>query len=102
MAFLYLTEYGGAQNGGIVSIAQGPAIITQKLAIGAETKSAAFNANTRIIRVHVDAICSVAIGPIGAAGTGPTAAITSKRMAADNTEYFGVNPGEKLSVISNT
>jgi hypothetical protein len=99
MASLYLTEYGDAMRGHI-GVAQGPAIKAQKLTIGSEVKSTAFTENTRIIRVHVDAICSVLIGPV--IGTAPLAAVTDARMAADTTEYFGVNAGEKLSVITNT
>lgn len=96
MAKLYLTEYGNLPGSG-AQVGQEPAIVEQAtLAIGSETKSSAFSDNTRIIRVHVDAICSIAFG------TSPTATTSSKRMAADQTEYFCVRPGDKLSVISNT
>jgi orotate phosphoribosyltransferase len=48
------------------------------------------------VRVHTDAICSIAYG------ANPTATINSFRMNANTTEYFGVNPGDKIAVISNT
>jgi hypothetical protein len=95
MASLYITEYGsvGSER---TPIAQSPRVAMQKLTVGAETKSAAFQPSTRFIRVHTDAICSIVIS------TAPTATTSDSRMAAGDTEYFGVNPGDKLSVISNT
>jgi hypothetical protein len=58
--------------------------------------SAAFNAATKIVRLHTDAICSVAFG------AAPVAAATNARLAAGATEYFGVSPGSKVAVITNT
>lgn len=97
MAKLYLTEYSGDGFAGRATMASEPAVRNQApLAIGSETKSAVFSPATRFIRVHVDAVCSIAIGKTPAAST------DSMRLAADTTEYFGVEPGDKLSVISNT
>jgi hypothetical protein len=98
MATLYISEYTEAvgRTGGIVPIVLEPPAVEQTVAIGAEAKSFAFGANTRIIRVHCDAICSILIG------ANPTATTAKKRLPADHTEYFGVTPGDKLSVISNT
>lgn len=101
MAVLFITEYadmaqtvrGGAQ------VAQSPAVAAQTVAIaGSSAQSSAFNVATTYIRVHTDAICSIVIS------TNPTATATSKRMAADQTEYFGVPVGQsyKVAVISNT
>ena len=64
---------------------------------GASAQSAAFNTNTQIVRIEADAVCSVEIG-----GANPTATATSQRMSAGQTEYFAVNPGEKLAVITNS
>lgn len=50
---------------------------------------------TMVIRVNCDAVCSIAIG------SSPTATTTTMRLSANQTEYFGVHPGDKLSVISN-
>lgn len=63
---------------------------------GASAQSAAFAATTNFIRVETDAICSIAYGG------NPTATVNNFRMAADQVEYFGVNPGDKIAVISNT
>jgi hypothetical protein len=95
MAVLYISEYATISIPN-APIAAEPSIITQTLAIGVEVKSAAFNSQTRYVRIHTDAICSIAFG------ASPTAAITSMRLAAPQTEYFSVTPGHKVSVISNT
>lgn len=79
-------------------VVQAPAVAEQTVAIGgASAQSAAFNAATKIIRVHTDAICSIKVG-----GTNPTATATTMRMAAGQVEYFGVAPGDKIAVITNT
>jgi hypothetical protein len=98
MATLYITEYERIPVGAGGSIAMGaePAQAYQTVAIGGATQpSAAFGPTTQYIRVHCDAICSVAFG------TNPTATAVLTRLAANQTEYFHVQPGHKLAVISN-
>ena len=63
---------------------------------GGAAASAAFGARTRFIRLHTDSICSIKFG------TAPTAATTNRRLAANQTEYYGVRPGDKVSGIINT
>lgn len=93
MATLYITEYGSTIN----DIMQTPPLARQTVAIsGSHAESAAFNASTRFIRLHTDAICSVDVR-----GT-PTATVTHGRMSANQTEYLAVNGGDKVSVISNS
>lgn len=100
MATLYITEFKGLGTditGSSVACGIHPPVTTQTIAIGGtSTQSSAFNAATKVIRVHTDVICSVAIA------TNPTAAATSPRMAAGQTEYMSVVPGDKIAVISNT
>lgn len=100
MAVAYICEYATAAwttAGGLPS-GQEPALAEQTVAIGAAAPSAVFNAKTRFVRVHVDAICSIKFGPAGT-----VAATTNKRLAANSTEYFGVLGGVHIiSVISNT
>ncbi len=101
MAVLYISEYtttGAMGYGGQVTpVATEPPIVEQTVAIGgASVQSSAFGANTRFIRIHTDAICSVLIG------SNPTATAVKKRMAANQTEYFVVTPGHKIAVITNT
>lgn len=101
MATLYITEYdseGSDLNGNKVQVAMAPNVAEQTVAIGGtSTQSAAFNANTRLIRVHTDAICSIKIS------ANPTATAANKRMAANATEYFALRGnGLMLAVITNT
>jgi mRNA degradation ribonuclease J1/J2 len=98
MATLYVTEYERIPVGAGGSIPMGaePAQAAQTVAIGGVTaQSNAFAATTQYIRVHADAICSLAFG------TNPTATAVLTRLAANQTEYFSVRPGDKVAVISN-
>ena len=105
MAKVYISEYAVAalDSRGMVSGGQEPALANQVLDTAATHLSAAFNAETRFVRVHTDGIVSYLFG------TAPTAATTNARMAANQTEYFGVpkgapgaSSGYKLDVIANT
>lgn len=97
MAKLYIAEFERPRNQW-VNIANAPPIVEQTpVVIGAGSlQSVAFNAKTAIIRVATDAICSIAIG------TNPTATTNNMRMAADQVEYFSVQPNQQIAVISNT
>jgi hypothetical protein len=96
MAVLYISEYSGYLQGG-VQVPVEPAIATQTVAIGgSSTQSAAFNANTRLVRLETDAICSISFGQ------SPTVTTSNARMAANSEDYFEVQPGHKVAVITNT
>ena len=103
MATLYVAEYatgGFAQVGGaVVQTSHEPPLAEQTVAIGGSSaQSSAFNAQTTLIRLHCDAICSVLFG------TNPTAAAINQRYAANQTEYKTVPRGQsyKVAVIQNT
>lgn len=101
MAVLFITEFqtiGGSANFNAPIAAQ-PQLVNQTVSIGGSTtQSAAFGANTSIVRLHADAICSVQFG------TNPTATATTARMAANQTEYFAVpkTGTYKVAVITNS
>lgn len=101
MAVLYITEFrdiGGIANFNVPIAAQ-PQLVNQTVAIGgASTASSTFGANTSMVRLHTDAICSIQFG------TSPTATSSTARMAANQTEYFAVPIGAsyKVAVISNS
>lgn len=100
MPTLYVTEYPGIETllNGTAQVVVGPPIAEQVVTIGGSSaQSAAFSAVTRIIRVQPDSICSVRIG-----GVSPVATTSSQRHIAGSTEYFGVTPGDKVAVITNT
>jgi hypothetical protein len=97
MAKLYVTEYGGMGSNGS-PVAMTPPIVEQTPVVigGGSLQSAAFDYATTVVRIHTDAICSIAFG------TNPTATANTQRLAADTTEYFSVKGGQKVAVITNT
>lgn len=100
MAFLYITEYGSGRQAGErnATVASEPAITDQApVAIGVSSvQSAVFNASTNLVRIHADAVCSIAFG------ANPTATASNQRFAAGQTEFKLVSPGHKIAVITNT
>lgn len=99
MAVLYISEFANMAGVGSrpVNVAPMPPLVEQTVAIGAgSVQSNAFSATTQIIRVCADAVCSIVIG------ANPTATATTMRLAANVPEYFAVQPGQKLAVITNT
>lgn len=100
MATLRIQEYGGLRNHfHPMQVPSTPAAVVQTpITIGgASVQSAAFAAGTNLIEVSTDAICSIAVG-----GASPSATTNNTRLPADTIIYFGVRPGEKLAVITNT
>lgn len=100
MATLYISEFKGmaiSELGHQVSAPMSPPVTEQKVAIaGVSAQSSALSSNTRYVMVHTDAICSLAFG------SDPTAVTTAHRMGANETRFYGVVPGSKIAVISNT
>lgn len=99
MAILFISEYSKASidnQGRGVMAGKEPAVVTQIVAIGAgSVASAAFSSATKFVRLHTDTACNFAFG------IAPTAvADTSPRMAANQTEFFGIPPGYKVAVIA--
>jgi hypothetical protein len=97
MAKLYVTEFQ-ALAAHYAQAPQEPCVADQTpVVIGAGSlQSAAFNAKTRLVRIHTDAICSIAFGE------NPTATANMQRLAAGQTEFRVVAPGHKIAVITNT
>ena len=103
MPSLYIAEYEQIVDTtvGKAIAPQCPPHAEQKLTIsGVSAPSAALHARTKFVRLHSDAVCSVAFSNDPAAT--PTASAANARLAANQTEYFGVFPGTKLAVIQNT
>ena len=94
MAKVYIAEFTAID----LNVSREPPLAEQTVAIGGSSvqSSNAFHAMTRVIRVHTDAICSVAIG------RNPTATVNTRRLAENQTEFFGAEGGQKIAVISNT
>lgn len=106
MTKVYVSEYarGVLTSRGPIYSAEEPSIAVTVLDPAGTHITAVFNKETRFVRVHTDGIISYKFG------TAPVAATTDARMAANQTEYFGVPPaandaaneGYKLDVIANT
>ena len=98
MAKAYISEYDvmPVLAGRAVPTGMEPAVAEQAVTFTTTTQSAAFNARTKFIRVHVDSICSYEFG------ANPTATVTTPRMAANSTEFFGVVAGQKVAFVTNT
>jgi hypothetical protein len=99
MALLYITEYADiSENVGLE-----PALVIQTVSFtGTAGTSAAFNENTRYVRLNADANACVLFG------TAPTA-VTARdtRIAAGAAEYFKVDRGAdpvklKVSAVTTT
>lgn len=94
MAKLYVTEFDNWD----ANSAQEPSVANQAFTFSTTTQSNAFNARTRMVRVHTDTICSIEFG------RNPTATTSTRRMAAGATEYFSV-PADgtfKVAAVTNT
>lgn len=91
---LAATESGGASG----QMAAEPAVTDQPLVdfSGGAAVSAAFNAVTRYVRVSCSVRCAVKFGLAGAT----TATTANKPLGPDAPEYFGVIPGNVISVIA--
>ena len=112
MATLYIAEYRQlasvpsatnfapqAGQGG-----QEPDATEQVVAIsGSSTASVPFGGYTALVRIHTDVICSIVFSTVAqiTTNTVPTALTTNKRLAANQTEYFGVLPNQRVAVIVN-
>jgi len=100
MATLYVAEFStiGGRSNFPVAGAQCPPLAEQTISMSGTSAQASngFGTNTKFIRINTDAICSIAFG------ANPTAATTDMRLAANQTEYFAVIPGQKIAAITNS
>jgi hypothetical protein len=106
MGVLYIEEYSGLGDMNVATspfrrangeIAQQPSLRSQTVTYSTSTASVAFGAGTYLVRLHTDSICSYQFGL-----TSPTATTSTPRMAANQTEYFAVQPGMFVAAITNT
>lgn len=99
MAVVFVSEFGGLATGGM-PMGFEPSINDYVISLSSVSNAStvAFDTATTMIRVHTDAICSMCV----VATTTGVATTTKKRMAANQTEYFGVKAGQHVAVISNS
>lgn len=96
MAVLDISEYAELAcdvNGHMIEAGLEPALTVQQVTVDVSSaQSAQFNAKTRVVRVHTDVPCRILFG------ADPTVTENNgKRLAAGQTEYFGVN-GQPMKV----
>ena len=103
MAVLYVSEFSQLVPSptGQGPMAQQPSLRDQTVAIGSGslTPANAFLPATKFVRLHTDSICSIAFGPFSSV----VATSANARMAANQTEYFGVpqSSNGSVAVITN-
>lgn len=94
MPSLYISEYKDVVRGsGNLPIMAGkePAVARQKISFSTAAQSAAFDRSTIFIRVFADADVWLEFG------VNPTATVAKAPLPANTAEYFGVQPGHKVS-----
>lgn len=95
MAKLSIAEYGGLvqTHGGVAPYPNEPPLATQAITYTTAESSAAFGANTKLVRLISDGLAFLTFGdPAGAATN------NDQRLPADVIEFKGVEPGDTLSV----
>jgi hypothetical protein len=101
---LQITEFQGAPQVAVnYQAATTPANAVQNITIvpNSSVQSAAFAANTGLIRLVCITDVSTSVCLVNIGGTNPTASGTSMRLSSGQTEYFRVVPGDKLAVYQN-
>ena len=100
MATLYISEFRQLASIGTTVgqvFPQPPVTTDHVVAIGVSSaQSTAFSANTHVVLLCADAVCSFLFGD------DPTALTTSMRLPANTHIAFAVQPGQKVAVIANT
>lgn len=104
MALLDISQYDRLPIDGMgraIPTALEPHNTHEQVAVGGGSlQSAVFDQGTQFVRLHTDTACRVEFG------VNPTAAGTSKRLAANATEYFGVKKAGsgpmRVAVIATT
>ncbi len=101
MGKLYVTEFAEMGSvgrtsdvGGVPQAAKLPSLLTQVVDFSTSVSSNPFNERTRFVRVHTDTACHITVAD------SPTATTSMARMSADQTEYFCVNPGQRIAAVN--
>ena len=94
MATLHIAEFTAMPtdaNGSVLQIGKMPPLTTQVVTYTTTTQSAAFNSQTRFIRVIASAAAHLVFG------SNPTATATAPWVAASTAEFFAVTPSQKVA-----
>ena len=92
-----IIEYGGADRvDGMQVVPKSIAVQTPLTATGVSQQSAAFSSGTTFICIQTDEIIHEA------RGASPTATISNYKIRAAAEQFFSVNPGDKVAIITGT
>ena len=96
MATAYIEEFSKLAKTGhnVMQIGQQPSVATQAVTFTTTTPSSAFNAETRFVKITVDAEAHYLFG------SAPTATTSHPQMQADREYWFGVTPGQKVAFVA--
>ena len=98
MSNLSVTEYDNTTldaRGDSMPVATNPGVTIQNISFTATAGvSAAFDRDTKLVRVISDADCRILFG------ANPTAVVTDMLLKAGSVEYFGVTPYIKISAVA--
>lgn len=97
MTKVYVSEYATMPSVPVGSpqMAPEPCLATQVIDFTSGVNSVTLSNQTRYVRLQNDAICSIRFD-------GSNATTNDARSSAETTEYKAVQPGSKISAISNT
>ena len=97
MTKVYVSEYGTIPNVGgvVVQIPSEPPLATQVIDYTSGVATITLGPATHYVRLNNDSICSMSF-------TGTNATTSDARSPAENIEFKGVQPGSKISAITNT
>jgi hypothetical protein len=97
MTKVYISEYATIPNVGgvIVQIPSEPPLATQVIDYTAGVATITLGTGTHYVRLNNDSICSMSF-------TGTNATTSDARSPAETVEFKGVQPGSKISAITNT
>ncbi len=97
-AFLFVTEFGSAlanMASGMQDVPRCPSLVDQLIPFGGiSVASAPFGSQTRVVRVHSTANCSLRVGGVQPVAGG------CMRLAAGVSELYAVVPGDSLAVVT--
>ena len=99
MAILNITEYEDLardSQGNVILAGKEPRITSQNVTYTTSAQSAAFSGKTKYIRVVADAVAYLDFG------TNPTSTLTDTRLPSGVVEFYGVEPGHKVSAYDGT
>ena len=99
MAVLNITEYeelARDSQGNVILAGKEPRVTSQSVTYTTSAQSAAFNGKTRYIRVVADAVAYLDFG------SNPTSTTSDTRLPSGVVEFYGVEPGQKVSAYDGT